>query len=100
MIKKIKDIMYGSKVSAESMFDMYCHDKRTYHMSPQDFKTFVKFYHEKAAEHEVDSLLRHFDQSAKGFITKEEFTQALGRNVREQVFSISIEDIIKPLAFK
>jgi Ca2+-binding EF-hand superfamily protein len=42
-------------------------------MSPQDFKTFVKFYHEKAAEHEVDSLLRHFDQSAKGFITKEEF---------------------------
>lgn len=73
MIKKIKDIMYGSKVSAENMFDMYCADKKTYRMTTKEFKQFASFYHDKAAEHEIDSLLRHFDQSSKGFITKEEF---------------------------
>jgi Ca2+-binding EF-hand superfamily protein len=83
MIKKIKDIMVGSKVSAESMFDLYCTDKKTNRMSPADFKSFVKFYHEKAAEHEIDSLYRHFDQTLKGFVAKEEFISAFGRNVRE-----------------
>jgi len=83
MIKKIKDIMTSSKVSAENMFDMFCTDKKTFKMTTADFKNFVKFYHDKAADHEIDSLLKHFDQSGKGFIAKEEFIQAFGRNVRE-----------------
>ena len=73
MIKKIKDIMFSTKVSAESMFDMFCTDKKTFKMSKEDFRTFVKFYHDKAADHELDSLMKHFDQSGKNFVKKEEF---------------------------
>jgi len=73
MIKRIKDIMQGSKATAENMFDMYCQDKKSNKMSVQDFKAFVKFYHEKAADHELDTFLRHFDQQGKGFITKDDF---------------------------
>jgi Ca2+-binding EF-hand superfamily protein len=69
-------------------------------MNQTDFKKFVKNYIDKAEEHEMDSLFRHFDQSRKGFITKEEFSHAFGRDVQEQVFKIGIEDIIKPLATK
>mmetsp|Transcript_20144 Transcript_20144/g.14864 ORF Transcript_20144/g.14864 Transcript_20144/m.14864 type:complete len:171 (+) Transcript_20144:460-972(+) len=100
MIKKIKDIMEGSKATAENMFDMYCQDKKSNKMQIPDFKAFVRFYHEKVEEHELDTFLRHFDPIGKGFITKDDFVQAFGRAVREQVFQISIEDIIKPLQTK
>ena len=101
MIKKIKDIIVGSKVPPESVFERYCTDKKPpQKMNHADFKKFVKFYHEKAVEHEIDSLFKHFDQSMKGHITKEEFITAFGRDVKEQIFKISIEDIIKPLATK
>mgnify|MGYP001576817669 CR=1 FL=1 len=65
------------------MFDLYCKDEKRLKMSIQGFTEFVKFYHEKAADHEIDSLRRHFDQTQKGYITREEFVEAFGRNVRE-----------------
>lgn len=46
----------------------------------------MKEYHDKAADHEIDSLLRHFDPNAKGYITKDDFVNAFGRNVKESVF--------------
>jgi Ca2+-binding EF-hand superfamily protein len=52
-------------------------------MNLADFKKFVKFHHEKAQDHEIDSLFRHFDNSTKGFITKEEFSAAFGRDIKE-----------------
>lgn len=48
MIKKIKDIIVGSKVPPESVFDNYCTDRKQGKMNITDFKKFVKFYHEKA----------------------------------------------------
>jgi len=60
----------------------------------------VKFYLDKVAEFEIASLYRHFDQNQKQHITKEEFVSAFKRDVKETVFQIGIEDIIKPLAFK
>jgi hypothetical protein len=61
MIKKIKDIIVGSKVPPESVFEKYCSDKKLGRMNHADFKKFVKYYHEKAVEHEIESLFRHFD---------------------------------------
>lgn len=56
MIKKIKDIIIGSKVPAESVFEQYCTDKKSKKMDKVDFKKFVQFYNERAELHEIDSL--------------------------------------------
>ena len=69
-------------------------------MDLTDFKKFIKKYIEKAADHEIDSLFRHFTQDRKQYLTLEEFVEAFGREVREQTFKIGIEDIVKPLATK
>lgn len=101
LINKIKKIIIGSKVAPEMIFEKYCTDKKHQRMSLADFKIFVKQFHsDKVQDHEIDSLFKHFDISRKGFITKEEFISAFGRDVKEQVFKISIEDIVKPLAYK
>ena len=61
----------------------------------------MKAFIDKAAEHEIDSLFRHFfDKDAKTYINRQDFIDAFGREVKEQVFKIGIEDIIKPLATK
>ena len=100
MIKKIKGIILGSKVPVSAIFDKYCSDKRNRRMSQSDFSRFTRFYHEKVADHEVDSLFRQFDQASKGFITEQEFKLAFESEIREQLFRVNIEDIVKPLATK
>jgi hypothetical protein len=61
----------------------------------------VKAFIDKAAEYEIDSLFRHFfDKDQKTYITRQDFIEAFGREVKEQVFKVGIEDIIKPLATK
>jgi hypothetical protein len=69
-------------------------------MNGTDFKRFIKKYIEKAADNEIEPLFRHFTQDSKGFVTLQDFIDAFGREVKEQVFKIGIEDIIKPLATK
>lgn len=61
MIKKIKDIIIGSKVPPESVYEKYTLDKKFHRMTLADFKKFVKFYNERSEEHEIDSLYKHFD---------------------------------------
>jgi Ca2+-binding EF-hand superfamily protein len=75
-------------------------------MTAGDFKRFVKKYIEKAADHEVDSLFKHFASAAlaglANTLTFADFTEAFGREVQEASlqFTCSIEDIIKPLSTK
>jgi hypothetical protein len=63
MVKKIKSILSGSKVSLESVFNDFCSDKALKKMNQSDFKRFVKKYIEKAADYEIDSLFKHFATS-------------------------------------
>jgi len=60
MLKKIRGILTGSKIALETVYNEFCTDKINKKMSQSDFKRFVKKYIEKAADHEVDSLFRHF----------------------------------------
>jgi len=69
-------------------------------MTASDFRNFVKKYVDKAADFEIDSLFRHFTQDIKTFLTLEDFKEAFIREIKDQVFKINIEDIIKPLATK
>lgn len=107
MVKKIKNILIGSKVTLESVYNEHCSDKTpSRKMSQADFKRFVKKYIEKAADHEIDSLFRHFAVDVvagiTGQLTLNDFTDAFGREVKELSNNVacSIEDIIKPLATK
>ena len=104
MVKKIKGILVGSKVSLESVFNDFCSDKGLKKMNQSDFKRFVKKYIDKAADHEIDSLFKHFATTVglHDQLTFQDFTDAFGKEVREQsqAFVCSIEDIIKPLATK
>lgn len=100
MIKKIKTIITGAKIDIEYLFNEFCSDKKDKRMYFEDLKKFVRKYIEKASDHEIDMLFRHFTQGIKPYMTIEDFTESFGREVKEQVFKIGIEDIIKPLATK
>ena len=91
----------------ETVYNDFCSDKVQKRMSLNDFRRFVKKYVEKAVDHEIISLFKHFAGSnpVAGMteqITLQEFTDAFGRDVMElsQTYNCSIEDIIKPLATK
>ena len=60
MVKKIKSIILGSKSPLETVFNDFCTDQQNKRMSLADFKKFVKKYVEKAVEHEITSLFKHF----------------------------------------
>ena len=99
MIKKIRNIILGSKISIEAVFTEHCSDRQV--MDTGDFRRFVRKYVEKAEEHEIDSLMRHFTQEkGRGTIMLQEFMDAFGRDVKDQSFKIGIEDIVKPLQTK
>lgn len=66
------------------IFEKYCSDKKAQRMYQADFKSFVKQFHsDKVADHEIDSLFKHFDADGKTYITKDEFISAFGRDVKE-----------------
>lgn len=100
MIKKIKSIILGAKVNVEILFRDNCTEKQFQRMSQDDFKKFVRKYIEKASDGEIDSLFRHFSQGIQPYLTLDDFVEAFGREIKEQVFKTGIEDIIKPLATK
>lgn len=60
MIKKIRGIIAASKVAIETVFNEFCTDKVNKRMSQADFKRFIRKYIDKAVDHEIDSLFRHF----------------------------------------
>lgn len=50
---------------------------------------------------EIFHLCRHFDRGNKGAVTKQDFLHVISSDFIEQkTFSLSIEDVIKPLASK
>lgn len=100
LIGRIKKIITGAKVPPEAIFDKHCSDRKSNQLIKSDFTRLVRTYVEKSTDHEIATLFRHFDQSGKGYIKREEFTQAFGREIKEQIFKVSIEDIIKPLITK
>ena len=100
MIKKIRNIVTGSKINLETIYFDFCSDKNSKRMVLADFKKFVRKYVEKAEDFEVDSLFRHFTQDQKTFINVDDFKSAFNADVKDQIFKIGIEDIIKPLATK
>lgn len=71
-----------------------------------DFKRFVRKYIEKAQDHEIDTLFKHFAVDVVADLTKSltlrDFKEAFGREIRDLSANIAcnIEDIIKPLATK
>ena len=60
MVKKIRSILANSAVALETVFNEFASDKVNKRMNQTDFKKFAKKYMEKAADHEIDSLYRHF----------------------------------------
>jgi hypothetical protein len=60
MLKKIKTIIIGSRISLETVYNDFCSDKMQKRMSLNDFRRFVKKYVEKAVDHEIISLFKHF----------------------------------------
>ena len=87
MMNKIKDILIGSKVALEVVFNDFCSDRMNQRMSDTDFRRFVKKYIDKAADHEVDSLFRHFAGAdpVAGIarqLTLQDFQDAFGREVQ------------------
>lgn len=78
----------GSKVPLETVFNQFCSDKVNKKMSQIEFKKFVKTYIDKAADHEVDSLFKHFVgptmmSSVSGQISLQDFASAFGREVKD-----------------
>lgn len=107
MLKKIKGIIVGSKIPLETVYNDFCTDKQTKRMSLADFKRFVKKYIDKAVDHEITSLFRHFAgaNTVAGLteqLTQQDFINSFGRDVADlsSTVSCSIEDIIKPLQTK
>jgi hypothetical protein len=104
MLKKIRDIIFGSKVPLENIYNEFCTDKLQKKMSQTDFKKFVKKYVDKAVDQEIIYLFRHFvgNNAFAEVLTFDDFRSAFGREVSNLSSNVicSIEDIIKPLVTK
>ena len=84
--------------SYEYTFNKYCTNKADPRMRLPEFRMFVKSFITKVTDFEIDTLFSHFATGGREVLTLEDFIAGFGKNVKDQVFKISIEDIIKPLA--
>lgn len=52
---------------------------------------------DKFAEFEIQTIFNHLDKSRNGYIPKEKFLDWFSDAEQEKIFTIGIDDIIKPL---
>lgn len=70
-------------------------------MQHSEFKNLLKEIDSGLIKREVHHCVKHFDRGGKGMVTKTDFLHVISSDFIEQkVFNLSIEDVIKPLAFK
>lgn len=100
LLKRISKFIVGGKNSPDFVFDKYCKDVARGKMVAADFAAMVKDFVKRISNPEVHHMFKHFDRGNKGFISRNDFVAAFTTEVKEQSFSIQIEDIIKPLATK
>ena len=71
-------------------------------MNHNEFVSFLKYIvRGQLIPQEIHHLKKQFDRGNKGYVTKEDFLNVVhSEYVEQRTFNLSIEDIIKPLAFK
>ncbi|CDW85652.1 protein fantom [Stylonychia lemnae] len=97
ILRKIKRIISSTGFTYDQTFNQYVANKVHGLMSLAEFKNFIRKYIPKITEDEIAQLFSHFGQG-KDQLTLDDFKAGFGKEVRDQVFKINIEDIIKPLA--
>lgn len=95
IIKRIRKILYGARISAELIFNQHCTGRA---MTRPEFKTLIStLIDDKIADFEVQSIFTELDRMKNGQIPKDQFLLWFSQDEQEKIFQIGIEDIIKPL---
>lgn len=95
LIKRIRKILYGARISAELIYNQHCTGRS---MTHPEFKTLIStLIDDKLADFEIQSIFGELDRMRNGSIPKDQFLQWFSQDEQEKIFQIGIEDIIKPL---
>jgi Ca2+-binding EF-hand superfamily protein len=100
LLKRISVFIMSGKSNADFIFDKYAKDSARGRMALADFGLMVKDFVKRITQAEILQMFKHFDRGGKSYVTRQDFTTAFSTEVKDAGFSITIEDIIKPLATK
>lgn len=99
LIAKLKKFTESGKADLAFMFDRHAKGANG-RMSVGEFTQMVKEFIPKVTQAEITQMYKHFDKTGRNFITQSDWLSAFTTEIKDQVFSVQIEDIIKPLKTK
>ena len=100
-VKKMKSILLSAKFEPEVLFNKHLNVYRTQErLSYAEFKNLLLEINQNLLSREIFHLQKHFDRGNKSHVTKADFLHVLQSEfVEKKIFDLSIEDVIKPMAF-